>query len=287
MQASLNRRSVLLGGAATIGLTALPTAPSPAARPSPQPPFTGLTATTTASLDAALSRYLATRSGTVGLTVYDRNSRIWHNYRPRTNQTLSTIKLVVLATVLRVSQERGVPLTRTQRSWAARMIQQSDNAATDNLIAQVGVANLRRVARMFGMTHTDIQGGSGGNGWWGYSTTTPQDMIRIADGIAYSNAVLTTANTAYVRALWHGVIASQRWGVLGSLPGGLTGWGNKNGWGPMSGGYRLNSVGWVRGHGRNYTLAILTRSPAGFYYGRDTINRVGRIVYDQLGTPLR
>ena len=37
----------------------------------------------------------------------------------------------------------------------------------------------------------------------------------------------------------------------------------KNGWGPLTGGYRLNSIGRVTGDGRSYTMAILTRSPQG------------------------
>jgi len=60
----------------------------------------------------------------------------------------------------------------------------------------------------------------------------------------------------------------------------------KNGWGPMSTGYRLNSFGYVSGYGRSYQVGILSRSPNGFSYGRSTINRVSRIVYDALDRPL-
>ena len=50
------------------------------------------------------------------------------------------------------------------------MIRYSDNAATDTLLAQVGVSTCQRVADQLGMTRTVVRGGS--TGWWGHSTTT-------------------------------------------------------------------------------------------------------------------
>ena len=44
---------------------------------------------------------------------------------------------------------------------------------------------------------------------------------------------------------------------------------------------------YVSGYGRSYQLAILSTSPNGFGYGKTTINRVSRIVYDALDVPLR
>jgi hypothetical protein len=54
----------------------------------------------------------------------------------------------------------------------------------------------------------------------------------------------------------------------------------------MSTGDRLNSFGFVSGYGRSHQLAILSKSPNGFSYGKTTINRVSRIVYDALDKPL-
>lgn len=235
------------------------------------------------TLTAALRSYLATRVGTFGCALYDRKSGRWFTYNNYTNQTLSTVKLIIGSTVLRRSQETGRALTSSQRYLMARMIEYSDNSATDSLLAQVGVANVQRVARMYGMTATRVQGMS--SGWWGYSTSTPLDMVKLENSVMWGSTVLTRANANYLRSLMRSVTPSQRWGVVGSLPS-LADWGIKNGWGPMAGGYRLNSVGHVYGYGRDYNLAIYTRSPNGFYYGRDTINRIGRIVYDKMSTPL-
>jgi hypothetical protein len=45
-------------------------------------------------------------------------------------------------------------------------------------------------------------------------------------------------------------------------------------------------VGHVSGYGRSYQVAILSTSPNGFTYGKATVNRVSRIVYDALDRPL-
>lgn len=192
--------------------------------------------------------------------------------------------MLILATVLRRSQETGRALTSYQRYLAARMIEFSDNSATDTLLAQVGVANVQRVTAMFGLRATHIQGMS--SGWWGYSTSTPVDMTKLENLLVWGNPVLSPANSWYIRTLQRLVTPSQRWGVVGLIPTTVYHRENKNGWGPMAGGYRLNSIGHVYGYGRDYNLSIYTRSPNGFYYGRDTINQVGLIVYNLMANPL-
>lgn len=93
---------------------------------------------TPAALRAALSSYLSTRVGTVGLLLHDHHTGQEVTYNTFRNQSLSTIKVLVLVALLRRSQERGVAVTTSQRALASRMIRYSDNAATDSLIAQVG-----------------------------------------------------------------------------------------------------------------------------------------------------
>jgi len=61
----------------------------------------------------------------------------------------------------------------------------------------------------------------------------------------------------------------------------------KNGWGPRADGYRLNGLGHVSGRGRSYQMAFLSRTPHGYSYGRGTVNRLSRIVFDALDVPLR
>ncbi len=237
-----------------------------------------------AQLADRLEDYLEHRVGTVGVAVYDRRTDVTFTYRVFRNETLSTIKVVILVALLRRAEALGRELTSTERDRASRMIRYSDNSATDALLAQLGVARVQNAATWLGMRYTHVQGLS--SGWWGYSTTWPGDLVRAMNKIVWGG-VLTSAHRSYIRSLMAGITSSQRWGVCDPpLPTSLLTQ-TKNGWGPMSSGFRLNSVGHVKGNGRNYTMAILSRSPYGYTYGRDTVDEVARIVYRALWRELR
>ena len=238
-----------------------------------------------AALTASLDRHRTARGGTMGLLVHDLRTDQRFSWRPYTNESLSTIKVLILVACLRKSQDTGVKLTETQHDRARRMIQSSDNAATDALLAWVGTPQVQRAAGELAMKATIVRGGSAG-GWWGYSTTTPADLVTLLDAVALGTPVIHAGHRAYIRHLMSGVVPAQRWGVADPpLPESVY-TETKNGWGPLTGGYRLNSIGRVTGDGRNYTMAILTRSPQGFSYGKETINGLAKIVHTALALPL-
>jgi beta-lactamase class A len=277
----VRRRTLLLGGAAAAVSTAVSTAGLATAEPARA---AGID--TPAALQAALAAYLRTRVGTVGLLLHDHHTGREVAYNTFRNESLSTIKVLVLVALLRRSQERGLALTTTQRTLASRMIRYSDNAATDSLIAQIGRTTILRVARDVGMSSTVVQTGSYGSYWWGYSTTIPGDLVRVLRAVVVPTGYLTTTNRTYARDLMAGITATQRWGVCDPpLPTSVF-TATKNGWGPRTGGYRVNSVGYVNGNGRWYSLAILSRSPNGFTYGRQTVDVVSVLVYRALDVPL-
>jgi beta-lactamase class A len=275
MSASVvDRRRLLLGGSAGVGLGTL-TLMAPATASA-----AGIE--TRAALRAALDRYAATRVGTIGLTLRDNRDGGYFAWRPLTLQSLSTVKVLILVATLKRAQDRRLSLTSTQKSLASRMIRNSDNAATDTLLAQIGVSTCQRVADQLGLSSTVVRGGS--TGWWGYSTTTTRDLVQLMNQLVLGT-YLSPGRRDYVRNLMATVTSSQQWGLGDPLPDAVH-VEQKNGWGPMSTGYRLNSFGFVSGYGRNYQLAILSKSPNGFSYGKTTINRVSRIVYDALDKPL-
>ena len=271
---AVDRRRLLLGGSTAVGLGAL-TVMAPATASA-----AGIE--TRAALGAALDRYAATRVGTIGLTLRDNRDGRYFAWRPLTLQSLSTIKVLVLVATLKRAQDRHLSLTSTQKSLAGRMIRSSDNAATDTLLAQIGVATCQRVAEQLGLSRTVVRGGS--TGWWGYSTTTTRDLVQLMNQLVLGT-YLSPGRRGYVRDLMATVTSSQQWGLGDPLPATVH-VEQKNGWGPLSTGYRLNSFGFVSGSGRSYQLAILSKSPNGFSYGKTTINRVSRIVYDALDKPL-
>lgn len=238
-----------------------------------------------AALTARLESHRTARGGTMGLVVHDLRNGAMFSWRPFTNESLSTIKVLILIACLKKCQDTGVQFTAAQHTQAARMIQSSDNAATDALLAWVGTPNVQRAAGLLGMKNTVVRGGSAG-GWWGYSTTTAANLVLVLDALAARTTIINPGRVAYVRHLMAGVVSAQRWGVSDPPLPTSAYTETKNGWGPMSNGYRLNSMGRVTGGGRNYTMAILTRSPQGFAYGKTTINGLSTIVHQALVQPL-
>ena len=194
---------------------------------------------TRAALGAALDRYAATRVGTIGLVLRDNRDGGHFGWQPRTLQSYSTIKVLILVATLKRAQDRHLALTSTQKSLASRMIRYSDNAATDTLLAQIGVSTCQRVADQLGMSSTVVRGGS--TGWWGHSTTTPRDLVQLMNQLVLGT-YLTSGRRAYVRDLMATVTSTQRWGLGDPLPDAVH-VEQKNGWGPMSSGYRMNSFG--------------------------------------------
>ncbi|WP_158607659.1 serine hydrolase [Flexivirga caeni] len=153
---TLTRRLVLAGGISTVGATLLVPAPAHAA------------SLTAAQLTARLKAYQRTRGGTFSVALYDcRNGKTFTYQGTWRNETLSIIKVLILATVLRRCQERKVNLTTAQRAQAKAMITRSDNTATNALLTWAGVSNVRRVAGLYGLKSTVIQGGTtaGATSW--------------------------------------------------------------------------------------------------------------------------
>ena len=229
-----SRRALVLGGAGALTLAGGASVAGGQAQ--------AATSATAASLTAALNAYAATRSGTYGLMVYDRRTRRTFTWRPFTNQSMSTIKVLILVALIRRSAELGRTLTSSQRSLAAAMITRSDNAATNTLLGQIGTSTVRRVQARIGMPGTTFLGGTseGSSSWWGYSTTTLPDLIRLMDTVVWDPYVISAKESAWVRTLMAQIVSSQRWGVCDPpLPLSVA-TENKNGWGYMSSGYRAD-----------------------------------------------
>jgi len=269
-------------------------ATSPATTPTAEP--TVAVARTAAQLAAKLDAYRVDRGGTFGVALYDRRDRSTFHYRSTWhNETLSTVKVLIMATVLRRCQERGVSLSTAQVAQARAMITESDNDAADALLTWSGLADVRRVARLFGLSSTVVQGGTrdGEDGWWGYSTTTADDLLTLLTGLVWGRTVLTATHRNYLESLMSQIIAIQRWGVCAPpLPATVRS-STKNGWGGRKDGYRANSLGHISGNGRDYAAVILSRAPYRSDYTIErehafaTVNGVSRILYDAMERPLR
>ena len=298
---ALDRRRLLAGGGAAAGLAVLAgcapagsDGPSAVATQAPTSAYANTTATPSTSaspsptasatpaavrrveapkLAARLDDYLGGRSGDLGLELVDLRRGQSFRFDAEEGYCYSTIKVLVLTTLLHQRQEDDKQLSARQRSLAERMITRSDNVATESLLAEVGRDEVRRIGDLVGMDHTHMD-----DGWWGLWRTTPGDLNRMVGAVLSSDAVLDGSRRAVARFLLADVIAEQRWGVFAPESNRVH-VAAKNGWGPLPDGYRLNSAGWVSADDREYQLAILSNSPDGFRYGRRTISEVADICH--------
>ena len=298
---ALDRRRLLAGGGAAAGLAVLAgcapagsdgpsavatQAPTSASANTTATPSTSASPSPTASatpaavrrveapkLAARLDDYLGGRSGDLGLELVDLRRGQSFRFDAEEGYCYSTIKVLVLTTLLHQRQEDDKQLSARQRSLAERMITRSDNVATESLLAEVGRDEVRRIGDLVGMGHTHMD-----DGWWGLWRTTPGDLNRMVGAVLSSDAVLDGSRRAVARFLMADVIAEQRWGVFAPESNRVH-VAAKNGWGPLPDGYRLNSAGWVSADDREYQLAILSNSPDGFRYGRRTISEVADICH--------
>ncbi|HYN65374.1 MAG TPA: serine hydrolase, partial [Ornithinibacter sp.] len=262
---------------------ATPTAsPSPTASPTPtaSPSVAAVQRVEAPTLTGRLDDYLDGRRGDLGLELVDLRRGQSFRYEADEGYTYSTIKVLVLTTLLHQLQEDDEQLSTRQRRLAERMITRSDNAATETLLAEVGRDEVRRVGDLVGMDHTTMD-----DGWWGLWRTTPGDLNAMVGAVLSSDAVLDGSRRAVARFLMADVVPEQRWGVFAPESSRVH-VAAKNGWGPLPDGYRLNSAGWVSADDREYQLAILSNSPAGFRYGRRTISEVADICHRAMGRGL-
>jgi beta-lactamase class A len=225
-----------------------------------------------------VAAYAATRAGNVTAAVYDIANGQTDTFRPEVvEHTASTVKVDILATLLTQAQAANRALTDRERSLAAPMIQQSLDSAANALWVHVGGAgNIARFQQAAGMTRTAPPG----NGVWGKTTTTALDRIALLRQLAFPSPLLTDASRAYVLDLMEHVTPSQAWGVSGGVPPGAT-VALKNGFSQIEG-WQINSMGWVRGFGRDYLIAVLTDRNPSQDYGIQTVNGLSAIVWDAM-----
>lgn len=236
---------------------------------------------TRAQLTAVARKYLATRTATLGFTLHDHRTNVKLDYQPFTNEVASTMKVLILCTALRVSQEKKIAFSAAQRRLATQMIEYSDNNSASKLFwGAGGPTATRRVAGLLGLSHTVV------NSAWGITRTVPADWGHLMDQIVQGTPVLTDANRAYIMSLMSQVTKEQRWGVANPPITAATRALTKNGWLPYKGVWRVNSTGYIEGGGRKYTLAILSQSPKGYTYGVSTLNGLSSTIYTALAKHL-
>ncbi len=228
----------------------------------------------------SVASYLAANGAEdVTAAVYDDVTGRTSLYRPGTAEvTASIMKVDILATLLAQSQADGQALTPADQALSQSMIEQSNNDdAQDLWDSEGGAAAVQSFNTTAGLTQTTPDAA----GYWGLSTTTAADQVQLVRTVAYPNAVLSTASQGYELGLMSHVESDQDWGVS-SGPGADATVALKNGWLPLdSGGWQVNSIGYVNGDGRNYVIAVMTDG-ATEASGINTIEGLSGLVWQEL-----
>lgn len=220
------------------------------------------------------ARIALDRQGLVGAAVLDsKTGELYSISGTRAFPMYSTAKVPIMVGVLNkvLREKRGVAGWEDQ--LLRSMIQHSNNDAATNLIVHIGgAAVLNRYLRGIGIGNITIDGEN-----WGASTTTPQDMARLMTKLA-NCTILNAKLCHYALEIMRGVTPGQRWGVSAGVPGGVS-VAIKNGWYPEGDGWSINSVGYIKGNRKRYTIAVYTRPNRSMRYGIDTIEAISSKIY--------
>jgi Beta-lactamase enzyme family len=246
-----------------------------------------------ASLATKLSKDLGAairgRSGSIAIRVEDVRTGVECRYdEGRRSHSASVVKATILAALLYWRQRTHTSLTSTEKREATLMIEYSDNDAATYLWDDVGHARLNQFIKAATMSETELNPG----GYWGLSEITARDELQLMRLLTEHNPVLTNASRAYELNLMNHVVSYERWGVPAGAPGGLTVY-VKNGWLNDPVRWVINSIGAIEGHGRDYTMAILTYDNPSEQYGINTVQAIAEAANHDLnaglpaaGTPL-
>jgi hypothetical protein len=214
----------------------------------------------------------------VSAAVYNANTGALYTFNPGLEfDTASIVKATIMATLLRQSEISGQGLTAQEQSLMVPMIEvSSNNAATALWFDGGAAAGIQSFLTTAGMTQTQ----PGANGYWGLTTTTALDQVRLLNLFAYPNHILSLSSRAYALNLMRHVVSGENWGLsTGAQPG--TSVALKNGWLPLpTVGWEINSIGYVHGDGRNYVAALFSRNNATEAYGIQTLDAVSQFIWN-------
>jgi hypothetical protein len=225
----------------------------------------------------AIAAYAATRGDNITVAVEDLTDGHTYYYRPGVvENTASTLKVDILATLEVRAQSEGRGLSPAEQSLAVPMIEDSLDSAADILWGELGPGSVASLEHAVGMTSTV----PATNGIWGETTTTAADRLAMVRAVVFPNPVLRDASRSYILYLMEHITPSQDWGATGGVPAGVT-VALKNGFAVING-WQINTEAWVHGDGRDYLISVLTDGNPTEAYGIQTVDSISSIVWNAL-----
>lgn len=277
MPRALSRRAVLLGaGAWALAGCAKP--PVNITRPTASP-----TGEISKQLDALAFVY-STNTDRLGLYVRDlRSGRDWSSRGDYSSQSASMAKVMISAMALRKARSDGHPLAFEQQTDVSNALINSDNDSADRLWSYAGGPDAyQRFANELQMssTHRDDKRPD-----WSWTWTTPRDQVTLLDALLNGTPALTDEDRLYELDVMRKTNPAQIWGV-GTVRSDDVAVQMKNGWVEFKssdGLWAVNSMGHVKGAGRDYLAAFMCRVTT-FDIGKALLDALGRDLFDVLGS---
>ena len=174
--------------------------------------------------------------------------------------TASIVKVDILSTLLYQAQRSGRQLSPEEEALATTMIENSNNDAASDLYDDAGGAEgIDQANQVFGLSETTV----GTDGYWGLTSTTVDDQIRLLRLVFTRPSVLTVRSQDLIQDLMSQVEPDQQWGVPAAADDG-TPFMVKNGWLPSgaTGLWEINSIGEVVRDGQRLLIAALSEGNA-------------------------
>jgi hypothetical protein len=195
--------------------------------------------------------------------------------------TASIVKVDILVTLLYQAQEAGQALTPEDQDLATTMIENSNNDSASDLYDDVGGSGAIDSANtVCGLSETT----AGTDGYWGLTTTTVDDQLRLLRVVFTRPSPLSPASQDYIQSLMSQVEADQQWGVTAAADPG-TGFMVKNGWLPNPYLWEINSIGEVTHDGQRMLIAVLSDDNASEASGISLVEAVAKAAASSIATP--
>jgi hypothetical protein len=222
----------------------------------------------TAAAIGRAERALAARSGLTAFAVVDTEGRMSGVHLHRTFITGSVVKAMLLVAYLRrlgAEGQRTVPAA--SQAFLYPMIHVSDNDAATTCFSYVGTAGLYAVARAAGMTNFSDSVD------WGRARFSAADQARF---FFEMDSLIPRQFVGYARFLLSTIAGYESWGIpsVARPLGYRVFW--KAGWRPTGLGQLVHQIARLEGHGRVFSMAIMTDGDPSMDYGIETLDDVTR-----------
>ncbi|HWF74480.1 MAG TPA: hypothetical protein VG186_14115 [Solirubrobacteraceae bacterium] len=210
--------------------------------------------------------YLTTRAGRTAFAVVDTEGRMSGVHVHWTFPSASVVKAMLLVAYLRRLDAMGQhTVDGASNSFLYPMIHISDNNAATKTWSIVGDSGLYAVAKLAGMTDFSV------SGYWLTALLSPADQAHF---FFIMDSLIPHEFVGYARFLLSTIEPSQSWGIpVIARPLGYQTY-FKDGSEPTGLGQLVHQVDRLEGHGRVFSIAVMTDGDPSMQYGIDTIQGV-------------